>query len=71
MGHVRALCCATINPPGDIRIGTVGKAVPGTELSVAEDGELLVRGPLLMRGYRGQPGKTAEAIDGWLHTVTS
>jgi long-chain acyl-CoA synthetase len=63
-------CCATINPPGDIRIGTVGKAVPGTELSVAQDGELLVRGPLLMRGYRGQPGKTAEAIDadGWLHT---
>ena len=63
-------CCATINPPGDIRIGTVGKALPGVELSVAEDGELLVRGPLLMRGYRGQPGKTAEAIDadGWLHT---
>ena len=63
-------CCATINPPEDIRIGTVGKALPGTELSVAGDGELLVRGPLLMRGYRGQPGKTAEAIDadGWLHT---
>jgi long-subunit acyl-CoA synthetase (AMP-forming) len=63
-------CCATINPPEDIRIGTVGKALPGIELSVAEDGELLVRGPLLMRGYRGQPGKTAETIDagGWLHT---
>jgi long-subunit acyl-CoA synthetase (AMP-forming) len=63
-------CCATINPPGDIRIGTVGKALPGVELSVAGDGELLVRGPLLMRGYRGQPGKTAETIDaeGWLHT---
>ena len=63
-------CCATINPPEDIRIGTVGKALPGVELSVAEDGELLVRGPLLMRGYRGQPDKTAETIDadGWLHT---
>jgi long-subunit acyl-CoA synthetase (AMP-forming) len=63
-------CCATINPPGDIRIGTVGTAIPGAELSVAEDGELLVRGPLLTRGYRGQPEKTAETIDpdGWLHT---
>ncbi|MFL6159947.1 MAG: AMP-binding protein [Marmoricola sp.] len=63
-------CCVTINPPDDIRIGTVGKAVPGTEIAVAEDGELLVRGPLLMRGYRGQPEKTAETIDaeGWLHT---
>ena len=63
-------CCVTINPPEDIRIGTVGKAVPGTEIAVAADGELLVRGPLLMRGYRGQPDKTAETIDaeGWLHT---
>jgi long-chain acyl-CoA synthetase len=63
-------CCATINPPDDIRIGTVGKALPEVELSLADDGELLVRGPLLMRGYRGQPEKTAETIDahGWLHT---
>ena len=63
-------CCATINPPDDIRIGTVGTALPGVELSLADDGELLVRGPLLMRGYRGQPEKTAETIDahGWLHT---
>jgi long-chain acyl-CoA synthetase len=63
-------CCATINPPDDIRIGTVGKALPEVDLSLADDGELLVRGPLLMRGYRGQPEKTAETIDahGWLHT---
>jgi long-subunit acyl-CoA synthetase (AMP-forming) len=63
-------CFGTLNPPDDIRMGTVGKALPGVELRVAEDGELLVRAPLVMKGYRGDPGRTAEAIDpqGWLHT---
>jgi long-subunit acyl-CoA synthetase (AMP-forming) len=63
-------CCATINPLDDIRIGTVGKAIPGVELTLLDDGELLVRGPLVMKGYRKDPEKTAQAVDaeGWMHT---
>jgi long-chain acyl-CoA synthetase len=60
----------TANPPGAIRHGTCGTALPGVELRLARDGELLVRGPIVMRGYRGDPAATAAAIDdeGWLHT---
>jgi long-subunit acyl-CoA synthetase (AMP-forming) len=60
----------SVNPPGRTKIGTVGPASPGSELKLAEDGELLIRGDLVMRGYRGLPDKTAETIDadGWLHT---
>ncbi|OBF98724.1 AMP-dependent synthetase [Mycobacterium sp. 852014-52450_SCH5900713] len=63
-------CVATISHPSDARLGTVGKLLPGLEGKIADDGEFLVRGPLVMRGYRKEPAKTAEAIDadGWLHT---
>ncbi|HET6304309.1 MAG TPA: AMP-binding protein, partial [Myxococcota bacterium] len=60
----------TTNPPGRARIGTVGPPVPGVEIELAEDGEVLIRGECVMSGYRNLPDKTAEAIDaeGWLHT---
>ena len=56
--------------PGGIKAGSVGQPHAGVEISVASDGELLIRGPVLMRGYRHQPEKTAQAIDadGWLHS---
>jgi long-subunit acyl-CoA synthetase (AMP-forming) len=60
----------TCNRPGAVKIGTVGPAAPGCEVRIVADGEVLWRGPSLMSGYRGDPAKTAEAIDpeGWLHT---
>jgi len=69
-GMSETSCAATVNPPGAIRIGTVGTAIPGVQLRLAADGELLVRGPTVMKGYRNDPAKTAEAIDpdGWLHS---
>jgi long-subunit acyl-CoA synthetase (AMP-forming) len=61
---------AAINPPGAIKPGTVGRPLPGIEARIAADGEILLRGPVVMKGYRHEPEKTAEAIDaeGWLHT---
>ncbi|HVE24952.1 MAG TPA: AMP-dependent synthetase/ligase [Sporichthya sp.] len=63
-------CCVSVVPPEDIRSGTVGKVVPGMEVTLADDRELLVRGPLVMKNYRNDPERTAETIDaeGWLHT---
>jgi long-chain acyl-CoA synthetase len=61
---------ATINPPERIKLGTVGPPVPGVEIRLAADGEVLVKGDVVMAGYRNMPDKTAEAIDadGWLAT---
>lgn len=63
-------CAVTASPEGVSKIGTVGKAMPGVEVRIADDGEVLVRGPIVMRGYRNLPEQTRETIDkdGWLHT---
>jgi long-chain acyl-CoA synthetase len=60
---------ATANTPADHRYGTVGKALPGVDLKLASDGELLVKGPGVLREYSRNPAATEESLeDGWLRT---
>ncbi|MFE0099442.1 AMP-dependent synthetase/ligase [Streptomyces sp. NPDC059009] len=60
----------TLNHPGAVRYGTVGRPVAGCEVRIAEDGEVLARGANVFPGYHGDPAATAAALDpdGWLHT---
>jgi len=60
----------TANTPAEFKLGTVGRPVAGIEVTIADDGEILARGPMTTGGYLGQPDLTAALIDegGWLHT---
>ncbi|MFF8785641.1 AMP-dependent synthetase/ligase [Streptomyces sp. NPDC015125] len=69
-GLTESSAASFVNPGEAYRTGTVGKPLPGTEVRIAEDGEILLRGPGIMKGYHGLPDKTAEVLeeDGWFHT---
>ncbi|NJP99447.1 AMP-dependent synthetase/ligase [Streptomyces zingiberis] len=69
-GLTESSAASFVNPGEAYRTGTVGKPMPGTEVRIADDGEILLRGPGIMQGYHGLPEKTAEVLeaDGWLHT---
>jgi long-chain acyl-CoA synthetase len=69
-GLTESSAATHVNLPWSVRIGTVGPALPGIEVRIAEDGEIFMRGPWIMTGYHGLPEQTREALDaeGWLHT---
>jgi long-chain acyl-CoA synthetase len=69
-GLTESAAASTFNRPNDYRFGTVGLPIPGSEVTIAEDGEILLRSPAIMQGYFNLPAATSEALteDGWLNT---
>ena len=68
-GSTETTAVAFVNEPTKPRFGTVGQVAPGIDARIADDGELLLRGPIIARGYRNRPDANAEAFtDGWFHT---
>ncbi|MGW3125941.1 AMP-dependent synthetase/ligase [Streptomyces sp. NPDC001123] len=69
-GLTESSAASFVNPGEAYRTGTVGRPLPGCEVRIADDGEILLRGPGIMQGYHGLPEKTAEVLeaDGWFHT---
>jgi long-chain acyl-CoA synthetase len=68
-GLTETSAATCVNRPGKVKIGTVGPALPGTELKVAPDGEILIRGGGVMKEYYNNPAATAEALEGgWFHS---
>jgi long-chain acyl-CoA synthetase len=68
-GLTETTAASTVNTPGHIKIGTVGRPIRGTAVRIAEDGEVLIKGPHVFTGYYNNPAATAEAFtDGWFHS---
>ena len=68
-GMTETSTAATISTPDDFKVGTIGKPFPGCEVRIADDGEILVKGPNVFQGYHKNEEATRETIvDGWLHT---
>ena len=68
-GMTETSTAATISTPDDFKVGTIGKPFPGCEVKIADDGEILVKGPNVFQGYHKNEEATRETIvDGWLHT---
>ena len=69
-GLTETCAAATLNAPSDLRFGTVGTALPGTDVAIAPDGEILIAGPHVFKGYYNDPTATEETLDadGWLHS---
>jgi len=70
-GLTESSAASFVNRPDAYAFGSVGRPVPGTEVKIAHDGEILLRGPGIMTGYHNLPEDTAESVDadGWLHTT--
>jgi long-chain acyl-CoA synthetase len=69
-GQTEVSCFCTLNTPGAYRFGSVGKALPGVELKIADDGEIMVKGDIVFKGYHNQPDLTKNTLapDGWIYT---
>ena len=69
-GMSECSCIVTVSPTTAAKMGSVGRPIPGVQLRLADDGELLIRGEIVMRGYHADPVRTGEVLDddGWLHS---